>query len=120
MFISYSPHRKGFSPMRQGMRSLLTAAAGAALAALISIAVVPVAGQQAATYRAPRAADGHPDLNGIWQALNEANYDVEMHMARPPRQTRPGRYARVPAPPVLAIGAVGAVPPGVGVVEGDI
>ena len=106
--------------MRHGIRSLLTAAAGAAITALISISIAPVSGQQAPAYRAPRAADGHPDLNGIWQALNEANYDVEMHMARPALQTRPGPYGPVPAPPVLALGAVAAVPPGMGVVEGEL
>ncbi len=104
--------------MRQGFRSLLTAAAGAALAATVSFTVAPLSGQQAQAYRAPRAADGHPDLNGIWQALNEANWDLEMHMAKPALQTRPGPYGPVPAPPVLAFGAVGAVPPGMGVVEG--
>ena len=93
--------------MHQGIRSLLTAAAGAALTAFVSTMVAPVSGQQAPAYRAPRGADGHPDLNGIWQALNEANYDVEMHMARPALQTRPGPYGPVPAPPVLAMGAVG-------------
>jgi hypothetical protein len=106
--------------MRSGMRTLLAAASGAAIVAALSFAVSPVSGQQSAGYRAPRAADGHPDLNGIWQALNEANWDIEMHMARPALQLRPGPYGPVPAPPVLALGAVGAVPPGVGVVEGEI
>ena len=106
--------------MRQGFRSLLAAAAGAALTALVSFWITPVSGQQAAAYRAPRGTDGHPDLNGIWQALNEANYDVEMHMARPALQTRQGPYGPVPAPPVLALGAVASVPPGVGVVEGEL
>ncbi|MGE3957186.1 MAG: hypothetical protein AB7H96_10750 [Vicinamibacterales bacterium] len=96
----------------------MTAAAGAALATFVSISVTPLSGQQAPGYRAPRGADGHPDLNGIWQSLNEANWDLEMHMARPALQTRPGPYGPVPAPPVLAFGAVGSVPPGVGVVEG--
>ena len=91
---------------------------GAALAAFVSMAVAPVSGQQPARYRAPRAADGHPALNGIWQSLNEANWDLEMHMARPSLQTRQGPYGPVPAPPVLAMGAVAAVPPGMGVVEG--
>jgi hypothetical protein len=81
------------------------------------IASTPAAGQGAA-YRAPRAADGHPDLNGIWQALNEANYDIEMHMARPALAVRPGPYGSLPAAAVLRLGAVGAVPPGPGVVEG--
>jgi hypothetical protein len=106
--------------MRQGFRSLAIAASGAAAAVLISFLVVPVSGQQTSTYRAPRATDGHPDLNGIWQVLNEANYDIEMHMARPAMQVRPGPYGPVPAPPVLALGAVGSVPPGMGVVDGEL
>ena len=42
-----------------------------------------------------------------------------MHVARPALALRPGPYGRVPAKEVLALGAVGAVPPGIGVVEGD-
>ena len=30
---------------------------------------------------APRAADGHPDLSGIWQVLNTAAWDVQDHGA---------------------------------------
>src|SRR5262249_57681354 len=41
-----------------------------------------------------------------------------MHMARPARALRPGPYGPVPAAAVLALGAVGSVPPGMGVVEG--
>ncbi|MEC8331587.1 MAG: hypothetical protein VXZ69_04545, partial [Pseudomonadota bacterium] len=29
----------------------------------------------------PRTADGRPDFNGIWQAINTANWDVEPHAA---------------------------------------
>src|SRR6202171_3632053 len=83
-----------------------------AMAAMMAIGVVPLAGQG---YRAPRGADGKPDLNGIWQALSEANYDLEGHTARPAMALRPGPYGPVPAAPVLALGAVGAVPPGGGV-----
>jgi hypothetical protein len=86
-----------------------------ALAVMMTIGVVPLAGQ---AYRAPRTSDGKPDLNGIWQALNEANYDLEGHMARPAMALRPGPHGPVPAAAVLALGAVGAVPPGMGVVEG--
>jgi len=89
--------------------------ATSALAAVLAFAVVPLAAQ---AYRAPRTSDGKPDLNGIWQALNEANYDLEAHMARPAMALRPGPHGPVPAAPVLALGAVGAVPPSVGVVEG--
>jgi len=88
----------------------------AVLVALWTLA--PVAQTQAPAYRAPRTPDGKPDLNGIWQALNEANYDIEMHMARPALAVRPGPYGPVPATPLLRLGAVGAVPPGMGVVEG--
>jgi len=73
---------------------------------------------QTAAYRAPRADGGHPDLNGIWQAMNEADYDLEAHVARPAMALRQGPYGPVPAAPVLALGAVGAVPPSLGVVEG--
>ena len=73
---------------------------------------------QTPAYRAPRAPDGHPDFNGIWQALNEANYDIELHMARPAMAMRQGPYGPVPAAQVLPLGAAGAVPPGVGVGEG--
>jgi hypothetical protein len=86
--------------------------AGATLAV-----AVPLCGQ-GSTYRAPRAEGGKPDLNGIWQVLNEANYDLEGHGARPAMALRPGPYGPVPATQVLALGAVGAVPPSLGVVEG--
>jgi hypothetical protein len=87
---------------------------------LLSIIILPFGAMAADTnYKAPRAADGvHPDLNGIWQALNEANYDLEIHMARPAMALRKGPHGPVPAKAVLALGAVGAVPPGMGVVEG--
>jgi hypothetical protein len=65
-----------------------------------------------------RSAADKPDLNGIWQALNEANYDLEAHVARPAMALRPGPFGPIPVAPVLALGAVGAVPPGLGVVEG--
>ena len=104
--------------MGHRVRTTLAAAGGALALAAIAYFAVPAEGQQTA-YRAPRLADGHPDLNGIWQAINTANYDIQTHMARPAMQTRQGPYGPVPAPPVLALGAVGAVPGGLGVVEGE-
>ena len=78
-----------------------------------------LAAAQTQAYRAPRADGGKPDLNGIWQALNEANYDLQAHTARPAMALRAGPYGPVPAAAVLALGAVGSVPPSLGVVEGD-
>ena len=101
------------------LKTVIVTLVAAACGALITAAAIPLAGQgPTAAYRAPRTPDGKPDLNGMWQALNEANYDIEMHMARPAMALRAGPYGPVPAAPVLALGAVGAVPPGMGVVEG--
>jgi hypothetical protein len=84
----------------------------------IAMAGIPLSGQ-APRASVPRAPDGKPNLNGIWQALNTANYDLQMHTARAAMALRRGPVVPVPAAPVLALGAVGSVPPGVGVVEGD-
>jgi len=56
-------------------------------------------------YRAPRTPDGAPDVSGIWQSNNTANWDLEAHAAR--------------KGPVFALGAAFSVPPGLGVVTGD-
>jgi hypothetical protein len=104
--------------MRRGVRDVIIAAVAAAAGAYVATTALPLAGQAPAAYRAPRLSDGKPDLNGIWQALNEANFDLEAHMARAAMALRPGPYGPVPAAPVLALGAVGSVPPGLGVVEG--
>ena len=103
------------------MRILRVLGTAAVAAAALSIGAISLSGQQAAApaYRAPRAPDGHPDLNGIWQAMNEANWDLEAHMAKPALALRKGPYGPVPDAKVLYLGAVGSVPPGMGVIEGD-
>ena len=77
------------------------------IAAVIAagLAVVPTTAQTPG-YRAPRTKDGKPNLNGIWQALNTANWDIEAHPAAPS--------------PVRDLGAAGAVPAGLGIVEGGV
>ena len=75
-----------------------------ALASVLSLTATSAVGQ-APAYRAPRTADGKPDLNGIWQALNSANWDLEGHAAA--------------TGPVPSLGAAFAKPPTLGVVEGD-
>jgi hypothetical protein len=108
---------RGGDTMTMRKDLVITAVVAAGLGALAATGV-PVTGQAPSTYSPTRLSNGRPDLNGIWQALNEANYDIEMHMARPALAVRPGPYGPVPAAPVLALGAVGSVPPGMGVVEG--
>ena len=56
-------------------------------------------------YKAPRMADGHPDLNGIWQAFVTANWDVQDHEA-------------IAGPHPEIMGAYGAGPAGQSIVEG--
>ncbi len=64
--------------------------------------------------------DGHPNLAGIWQAANEANWDLEAHgaLAAPITQAGVHPLALVPAAPFVPLGAVASVPGSIGVVEG--
>ena len=66
------------------------------------VAQSPALGQ-GQTYTAPKTTSGRPDLNGFWQALNTAHWDLEPHTAAPG--------------PVLQLGAAYAVAPGQGVVR---
>ncbi len=104
------------------MRSMaMVAVAAAAISAAVTLSVTPTSGQ--APPARPAMVGGHPNLSGIWQANNEANWDLQAHAARPAAVTQQGvypyDYARVPAAPVLALGAAGAVPGSLGVVQGD-
>ncbi len=76
--------------------------AGAA-ATLLSLAVIPTPAQ-APAFKAPKTKDGKANLNGIWQANNEANWDIRPHSS----------YAG----PVSSLGAAYSTPAGLGVVEG--
>jgi hypothetical protein len=75
---------------------------------MVSLAVFLLAGipsaAQSQTYKAPRLS-GRPNLNGIWQALGTAHWDLQDHPAQ--------------AGPFYQLGAIGAIPAGRGVAEGN-
>ncbi len=64
----------------------------------------PVEGQ-VPNVKLSRTVDGKPDLNGIWQAIGTAHWDLLDHHAR--------------SGPVLELGAIAAIPAGLSVVEGN-
>ena len=111
--------------MRKGFRGWVIGAVIAVVAVgsmLISRSVVMTQGAgQASTFA--RTVAGKPDFSGIWQANNEAHWDLQAHEALPGMVMQPGvypySYARVPAAPVVALGAAAGVPGSLGVVQGD-
>ena len=88
------------------MRNRLNLKGATAGTIAVAAFAVLLAAQSASAqnYTAPRTHDGRPDLNGIWQALGSAHYDLEGHAAD--------------FSPSLEMGALGAVPAGLGVVVG--
>jgi len=100
------------------LRNIVLVFAATTAASLVLEAVRPAAAQAPAAaqnkiptpgqfpaYKAPRTADGKPDLNGIWQAFVTADIDVQDHDAQ-----------AGPHPDIM--GAYGAWPGGQGIVEG--
>jgi hypothetical protein len=71
-----------------------------------------------AEYKPPRTAEGKVDFNGVWQVLNTANDSLEAHSGRAAQVLREGPVVPVPVKELVSLGAVGAIPPGLGVVEG--
>jgi hypothetical protein len=92
---------------------------GVAVAAAMSLAAIPLAGQargaapaapapaaaaQARPAARPAQIAGHPNFNGIWQAIGTAHWNLEDHSAS--------------ATPIWQLGALYAVPAGQSVIEG--
>ena len=84
--------------------------------AMLVVILVPAYGQA----QIPRNTQGRPNLSGIWQALGNAHWDIEPHQATAAIDLVPGPLVPVPAPAVVALGALGAVPPSMGIVEGGM
>ena len=82
------------SPQKRAILTLTSALAFGLLAAAAP-------GQSAADF--PRSWDDHPDLNGVWQAIGTAHWNLEDH----PASAGPPEF-----------GATFAIPPGQGVVVG--
>src|SRR5213075_1226559 len=108
--LTTSASQTGDARMRYRLTAGLGAVIAAATVAGVAATMVGVSGQTrpvtptAAGSRLSRMPDGKPNLNGIWQAVNSANWDLEDHDAR--------------QGPVTALGASFSVPPGMGIVEG--
>src|SRR5690348_14221887 len=118
--------------MRNRFTGAMMAATAAAVAAAVSLTVMPLSGQapaagqgraqgagaagqgrgQAAPAARPAAAAtprpariaGHPNINGIYQSITTANWNLEDHPAQ--------------ATKFWELGAIGAIPAGMSLVEG--
>ncbi|HUA84154.1 MAG TPA: hypothetical protein VMB85_09875 [Bryobacteraceae bacterium] len=71
---------------------------------ILAAALLPALLSAQTGYKPPHGPDGHPNLNGIWQAMNTANWNLEDHNAQ--------------ASLAVALGAEGAEPGGLSVVDG--
>ena len=117
--------------MRKRFTGAMVAATVAAAAAVVSLTVMPLSGQApaagagqgragaagqgraqgaapaarpATTVTQPARIAGHPNINGIYQAMTNAYWNLEDHPAQ--------------ATEFWQLGAIGAIPPGMSIVEG--
>jgi hypothetical protein len=115
---------KEISNMRSWGKGWVIAASAAAVTAglfsLITQSAPPACAAAVTGAATSGRIAGKPDFSGIWETNNTANWDLQTHQARPMvAQAGVVPNSVVLAAPVLALGSVGWVPGGLGVVEGD-
>ena len=92
--------------MRNQLGRSLVGIAAVAISVVVLAMTQTGAQTSAGQSQIPRTADGKPNLNGIWQAVGTAHWNLEGSEGAP-----------APAE-AIKLGAVGAIPPGLSVVEG--
>jgi hypothetical protein len=78
----------------------------AATFAAAALAAAPSIAQQSGAAARPARIAGQPNINGIWQAMNTANWNLEAHSA-----TKLDEF--------WALGSLAAIPAGQSVIDGD-
>ena len=90
------------------------------LLAPLCMALCSLIASHALAYEPPRTAGGKVNFSGVWQVLNTANDSLEAQPGRAAQVLREGPAVPVPVKELVALGATGAIPPSIGVVEGDV
>ena len=87
------------------LRATLVAVAAAAAGAAVTAALTFVTPSHAQQVKRPARIAGHPNLNGLWEALKGANWNIEAHSAEGLKD-------------FWQMGAIAAIPAGESIVEG--
>jgi hypothetical protein len=77
-----------------------------AAVAVAAFTTLPSTAQQSAGSVRPERIAGQPNINGIWQAMNSANWNLEAHSAQALED-------------FWELGSLGAIPAGQSVIDGD-
>src|ERR1019366_3652354 len=79
--IHWPLFRRRRSRMRR-FRGMRAQSVRSAIVLIISFLCSLGANAQVSSNRISRTKDGKPDLSGIWQAMNSANWDLQAHGAQ--------------------------------------
>src|SRR5215831_8069596 len=91
-FVSYAGQARGPAPAQPAQTAPRGQAAPAAAATRSPAGI-------------PRMPDGKPNFTGLWQSMVTADWDIQDHIAQA------GSYYQ--------LGAIGTIPPGQGIVDGN-